>query len=230
MIENFGGFDDDEHTEVDINLLDHYFASVYNKLEADALLFNRKLPHHGVAGAENENALGALLRDFLPPRFGVEVSGIVIDRHGHSSRQCDIVIFDAWGIPSYFRKVFPVELVYATIEVKTTLTSEESKRSRENLFSVASLDFRPRLTTFWKTQARAQRLRTTPPLGVVFAFRSDVTAFETFSSWFPFETVVAGKELLSTANEATPQTDELYDRLVEPRPSGGGHEVPTDII
>src|ERR1700682_2586456 len=32
------------------------------------------------------------------------------------------------------------------------------------------------------------------------------------------------------SNEAAPQTDELYERLVRPRPSGGGHEVPADII
>src|SRR5690349_3132054 len=102
------------------NFLDHYFGSVYNKLEADALLFNRRLPHAGLAGAENENALATLLRDFLPPRFGVEVSGIVIDRHGCESRQVDIIIYDAWTFPKYLRKVFPVELVHAVIEVKTT--------------------------------------------------------------------------------------------------------------
>jgi hypothetical protein len=44
------------------NFLDHYFASVYNKLEADALLFNRQLPHAGLMGAENENALAEVLR------------------------------------------------------------------------------------------------------------------------------------------------------------------------
>lgn len=27
------------------NFLDHYFANIYLKLEANALLFNRKLPH-----------------------------------------------------------------------------------------------------------------------------------------------------------------------------------------
>src|SRR5687768_6886946 len=101
MIENFGGFTDDEKAAAEKNLLDHYFGAVYNKLEADALLFNRKLPHAGLAGAENENALAALLRDFLPPRFGVEVSGIVIDRHGGESRQSDIIIYDASTFPKY---------------------------------------------------------------------------------------------------------------------------------
>src|SRR5437868_3171241 len=83
------------------NFLDHYFGSVYNKLEADALLFNRRLPHAGMVGSENELALADLLREFLPPRFGIEVSGIVIDRFGAESRQIDIVVYDAVTYPRY---------------------------------------------------------------------------------------------------------------------------------
>ena len=52
-------------------LLNTYFRSVYNKLEADALLFNRRLPHEGLKGSENEQALAAVLRDFLPGGYGV---------------------------------------------------------------------------------------------------------------------------------------------------------------
>jgi hypothetical protein len=62
---NFGGLPHPPLT-AGRNFLDHYFASVYNKLEADALLFNRQLPHAGLMGAENENALAEVLRQFLP--------------------------------------------------------------------------------------------------------------------------------------------------------------------
>src|SRR5262249_30239365 len=127
------------------NFLDHYFGSVYNKLEADALLFNRRLPHAGMVGAENELALAELLRQFLPPRFGIEISGIVVDRFGAESRQVDIVIYDAVSYPRYLRKVFPVEVVHAVIEVKTSLTSTEAKACRENLESVYRLEHHPAL-------------------------------------------------------------------------------------
>ena len=100
------------------NFLDHYFLSVYNKLEADAVLFNRKLPHMGLMGSENELALSSLIRDFLPPRFGVETSGIVIDRFGNESKQCDIIIYDAFSFPKYLRKVFPIEIVYGLLKLK----------------------------------------------------------------------------------------------------------------
>lgn len=123
---NFGGLLEPPVSK-DRNFLDHYFASVYNKLEADALLFNRTLPHSGLVGSENENAIAAVLRDFLPTQFGVEVNAIVIDRLGGTSRQSDIVIYDAHRQASFFRKVFPVEIVYAVIEVKTLM--EVLKRS-----------------------------------------------------------------------------------------------------
>ena len=187
-----------EHgADAERNFLDHYFGSVYDKLEADALLFNRKLPHAGLVGAENENALAALLRNFLPPRFGLEVSGIVIDRHGNQSRQCDIIIYDAHSFPKYLRKVFPVEIVHGVIEVKTTLSAQEAQSSRDNLASVAALDFRPRLTPYWKTRTLERLLPDHPPHGFVFGFRSDVVAFETFASWFPFAMTLDGRPLLN---------------------------------
>ncbi len=177
------------------NFLDHYFLSIYNKLEADALLFNRKLPQAGLVGSENEKALAELLQSFLPPRFGVENSGIVIDRHGGESRQCDIIIFDNANFPSYLRKVFPIELVYGVIEVKTNLTASEAKSAIDNLESVARLDFRPDLTSYWTTRSKEEGIQAEPPFGMIFGYRSQAKAFETFSNWFPLSSVFRGRPL-----------------------------------
>lgn len=183
------------------NFLDHYFLSIYNKLEADALLFNRKLPHAGLAGSENEKALAELLKLFLPPRFGVEHSGIVIDRHGGESRHCDIIIFDNWNFPSYLRKVFPVELVYGVIEVKTNITATEAKSAIDNLESIAQLDFRPRLTPYWTNRPHKEGIQAGPPFGVIFGYRSEAKAFETFSSWFPLSSVFRGRPLRQSGGD-----------------------------
>jgi hypothetical protein len=83
---NFGGMLHSPPTE-DRNFLDHYFASVYNKLEADALLFNRQLPHAGLVGSENENAIAEVIRQFLPPKYGVEVNALIIHRFGKTGRR-----------------------------------------------------------------------------------------------------------------------------------------------
>ena len=129
-----------------MNFLDHYFSSIYTKLEADALLYNRKLPHTGLIGSENEGAIASVLREFLPVRFGLEVNGLVIDRHGNTSKQCDIVIYDAKRFPTYFRKVFPIELTYGVIEVKTSISKQDAELALQNLESINNLDFRPLLT------------------------------------------------------------------------------------
>jgi hypothetical protein len=110
----------------DKRFLNRYFRSVYNKLEADALLFNRSLPHEGLKGSENEQALTDIIRDFLPTKYGVESNVLVIDREGKNSRQCDIVIYDNSQFPRYFRKVYPIETIFAVIEVKTELSKQQS--------------------------------------------------------------------------------------------------------
>lgn len=195
---NFGGLLEPPISN-DRNFLDHYFTSVYNKLEAEALLFNRKLPHSGLVGSENENAIGAILRDFLPAQFGVEVNAIVIDRFGRTSRQADIVIFDAHRQASFFRKVFPVEIVYAVIEVKTSMGSGEAKSALDNLASVSELDFRPALTPYWQTRTAKEQIHHSPPALYVFAYRTNCESFETFARWFNLEFLSRGINLSDAA-------------------------------
>lgn len=195
---NFGGMLHPSSSE-DRNFLDHYFSSVYNKLEADALLFNRKLPHAGLVGSENEGAIAAVIRDFLPPRFGVEVNALVIDRFGKVSHQTDIVIYDAERQASFFRKVYPVEIVYAVIEVKTSMSSAEAKSALENLVSVSELEFRPALTPYWETRTREQQIHHSPPAMYAFAYRTNCSSFETFARWFDWQYLFRGVKLRDKA-------------------------------
>ena len=183
----------------DRKFLNRYFRSIHDKVEADALLFNQKLPHTGLAGSENEQVIGNVIRDFLPPRFGVEIGALVIDRHGNVSKQCDIVIFDAQNFPKYFRKVFPIELVYCVIEVKTLLSSQQAGNALENLMSLKQLDFMPALTPYWETKTKEENLLHYPPLYSVFGYRSDTNCFETFAKWFPRESVYGDAEASSTS-------------------------------
>ena len=168
----------------DKKFLKRYFRSIYNKLEADALLFNRKLPHASLAGSENEQALADVIRDFLPTRYGVEVNALVIDRHGQCSRQSDIVIYDGQKAPRYFRKVYPIELVIAVVEVKTQLNAQVVQSALENESSLRSLDFFPQLAPYWQTRTKEENIPHAPPVHCIFGYRSDTTDFATFASWF----------------------------------------------
>jgi hypothetical protein len=181
------------------NFLDHYFASIYNKLEADALLFNRELPHAGLLGAENENAIAEVLRQFLPEKYGIEVNALVIDRFGKVSRQADIVIYDAATQARFFRKVYPIEIVYAVIEVKTSMSATEARDSLENLASVSDLEFRPALTPFWETRTQEQGIHHHPPALYVFAYRTDCKSFETFARWIDWQYLHRGVKLRDKA-------------------------------
>ncbi|OBS32838.1 DUF6602 domain-containing protein [Pseudomonas syringae] len=183
----------------DRNFLDHYFASVYSKLEADALLFNRELPHNGLKGSENENALAAVIRGFLPSKYGVEVNALVIDQFGKVSKQADIVIYDAATQASFFRKVFPVEIVYAVIEVKTSMSSTEAQSAMDNLASISDLEFRPSLSPYWQTRVQSENIHHNPPGLYAFSYRTDCQSFETFSRWFDWPVLFRGVELRDKA-------------------------------
>lgn len=168
----------------DKKFLNRYFQSIYDKLEADALLFNRELPHEGLKGSENEQALADVLRNFLPARYGVEVNGLVIDRNGAVSRQCDIIIYDDISFPKYFRKVFPIEIVFAVIEVKTELSKQQVDSALANESSLRALEYQPLLSNSWVTQTKEKKLSHAPPIHCIFGYRSSTVDFGTFISWF----------------------------------------------
>ncbi|MEX5552036.1 DUF6602 domain-containing protein [Pseudomonas pergaminensis] len=195
---NFGGLPD-ASPEGDRNFLDHYFASVYSKLEADALLFNRELPHSGLKGSENENALAAVIRGFLPSKYGVEVNALIIDRFGKVSKQADIVIYDSENQANFLRKVFPVEIVYAVIEVKTCMSSTEAQSAMDNLASVSDLEFRPSLSPYWATRVQREDIHNNPPGLYAFSYRTECQSFETFSRWFDWQILFRGVQLQDKA-------------------------------
>jgi len=122
-----------------------------------------------VKGEGNEGVLRELLTKFISKRYGIGI-GVVIDRRGNQSRQYDIVIYDNFLYPSLLSlttvHLFPVDLVYPVIEVKTTLDSESAKESLQNVASVKQLDYVKSEFTSVKMAGSAGALtirKTTPP-------------------------------------------------------------------
>ncbi len=148
------------------------------------MFFNRKLPHAGLKGNENELALAEVLKGFLPIKYGVETNALVIDRNGAVSRQCDIVIYDSFHFPKYFRKVYPVEIVLAVIEVKTNLSKQQVNNSKVNESALRALNYEPELTNYWASQTVELQLEHAPPLHCTFGYRSSTEDFGTFINWF----------------------------------------------
>lgn len=184
-----------------MDILEQYYKGILLSLKSEVDLINQIFYHQGIKGEGNENVLRDLLIKFIPKKYGVS-SGIVIDSKGNQSKQCDIIIYDNWNYPEILSltsvKLFPVEFVYAVIEVKTTLTKEESLIAIENIKSVKNLylsedRFRSQILyepfgdengKVHKNSLFANDTIQTHPIGLVFSFFSNAKTFDTYINWF----------------------------------------------
>ena len=84
-------------------------------------------------GELKEMFVARLLKAFLPSQLSVG-SGTVINVPGKRCRQTDVIVYDNRLLPPFIQEqhlgVYPVESVIGTIEIKTTVTSDELKRTR----------------------------------------------------------------------------------------------------
>ncbi len=172
------------------NIIEQYYRGISQQLQAEVNFINNLFQHQGVKGEGNESVLRELLTRFIPKKYSVG-TGIVIDRTGKQSRQCDIVIYDSLQYPALLSlasiHLFPVDIVYATIEVKTTLDSGECQRALTNIASVKALSIIPEQFQELVLINEVPHITTytpQPPLGFVFAYNSNTQNFATFKRWF----------------------------------------------
>jgi len=106
--------------------LDKLFDGSLLRLRAEAEYFSRLTDHNPELGRLNETHLVKLLREYLPPKIGIGTGFIVSGgRKPLQSPQCDIVLYDAMNNAPFYKSeawsIYPIEMVYGVIEVKTTL-------------------------------------------------------------------------------------------------------------
>src|SRR5262245_24855740 len=171
-------------------LLSLYFDGITRQIRAEVDFINSLFEHQGLKGEGNELVLRDIITRFIPKRFGVG-TGIVIDRKGNASRQCDIVIYDAYQYPALLAMtnihMFPVDIVYAVVEVKTTLDAGSAKVAIDNINSVRQLDYiKEQLVVHDNTGGghATFAVHTAPPLGIVFAYNTDAIQDTAIKGWF----------------------------------------------
>lgn len=104
--------------------VEKYFNDVASSMLHFFEGIDTQVPHRGERGGVRERRVLEFLRAHLPRKYGVG-SGHLIDKRGTYSLQEDIVIYDALNAPilpiddQY--QLFPCEVVYATVEVKSVL-------------------------------------------------------------------------------------------------------------
>lgn len=122
-------------------IFDTWAKYITEVLEKESELVNGFLKHPSEIGNAREALIKGVLSKILPRAYSIG-RGEIIDSVGKRSKQMDIVIyrndFPTLKMPSG-SKVFLVESVLATIEVKSTLNEKKLLEALENCASVTDL-------------------------------------------------------------------------------------------
>src|ERR1044072_2920653 len=140
----------------------------------------RLMPHRGERGRIAEDIVRSVFHKIMPKRFSIG-TGVVFSAHGEVSRQTDIVIYDNFYnaplLSEFGASIFPAEIVYATIEVKSVLNRTELRKSIEAIMQMRKVGSKKRYLVpemivedgmFKRVLARRQEK--TPPRKYIFAF------------------------------------------------------------
>lgn len=167
---------------------------IAKKLKIDFDGVTRQIEHNGVKGSAREDLLKDYLRDLLPNKYSIS-SGIIIDFNQNQSKQQDFIIHDAFNCPSFFKTdsntILPIESVYATIEIKSTLNYDTLKQSVENIESVRKLHKLPNRNIISNDYNEQY------PLGFVFAYSSDYSLEQIQRKLFELNKSVDGRHQIS---------------------------------
>ena len=141
------------------------------------------MPHMGERGRIAEEIIKNILIRILPKRFSIG-TGVVIAASGDCSPQIDIVIYDNFHnaplLSEFGACLFPVEIVHATIEVKSVLTKKEFHKSLAAIRKLRSLGSQrhyivPRFTQEGDrvVSTPIKQILDVPPRNYVIAFAQD---------------------------------------------------------
>jgi hypothetical protein len=133
-----------------------------------------QINHQGVKGTFRESALRQFLENGrLPERYSIG-SGEIIGPVQNVSKQCDLIVYDKLeGISLIFSdtvRVYPIEVVYGVVEVKSSLSKQELIKALENIRSVKALASEQ---TVSKSLVAGWNLayRSSGPFGIVFSYQ-----------------------------------------------------------
>lgn len=124
-----------------MSVFDVWSRYISDVLSAESELAGAFLTHNGEKGSAREALVRQVLNRFLPSQYEVG-TGEIVDHLGRRSKQVDIVVarrdMPALLLPSG-AKVYLLESVLATIEVKSELNSATLVEGLDNVASVADL-------------------------------------------------------------------------------------------
>ncbi len=167
---------------------------VAKKLKIDFDGVTKQIEHNGVKGSAREDLLKDYLKKLLPEKYSIS-SGIIIDNNQNQSKQQDFIIHDTFNCPSFFKtesnSILPIESVYATIEIKSTLDYLTLEQSVKNIESVRKLNKLPNRNII------SNIYNDVYPLGFVFAYSSNYSLEQIQKKLFELNKDVDGRYQIS---------------------------------
>lgn len=158
-------------------MLLYNIESMAKKMAIEYQEVTSHIEHMGVRGASRENVLREYIKQLLPQKYAVG-NGVITDVEGTQSKQQDFFVYDAFNSPTFLHmdssSIIPVESVYATIEIKSTLSKETLRQSIDNIKSVKEL----KITVLKNSFIVPEQYNFI--LGTIFAYTSD-SAIETIA-------------------------------------------------
>lgn len=121
-----------------------YFAALQRMFDLQTQVLTAVLPHSGERGRNDEERFKEFLRRTLPHRFSLGTGFIVSsDPTIPPSSQTDIVIYDEFFNSPLHRElaafVYPIEIVYATVEVKGSLKSADLSKCLRDIAKIRAM-------------------------------------------------------------------------------------------
>jgi hypothetical protein len=140
----------------------------------------RLMPHYGERGRIAEEIIKAVLTRTLPKRFSIG-TGIIFSADGQVSSQTDIVIYDNFHnsplLSEFGSCLFPIETVFATVEVKSVLTKKELRNSMDAIMRMRAVGKRRHymvpgfiIEGDKMTATSFKQVQTVPPRNYIVAF------------------------------------------------------------
>jgi hypothetical protein len=119
------------------------YAQLLKEIAAKQVTQTRSaISHRGEKGRVFEHVARGMLRPFLPKRFALG-TGFIVGADGAQSHQTDIVVYDEiMNTPMFLSGdvgVFPIECVYAAIEVKSWIDREAVRTAAEAIGAIRDL-------------------------------------------------------------------------------------------
>ena len=122
----------------------NYYAALQEQFKLQSSVLTDVLPHSAERGRNNEERFREFLSRILPKKYSVG-SGFVIcsEASVQVSSQTDVVLFDEFHNSPIHRElashVYPVEMVYGTVEVKGRLEKRDLSKIFQDIAKIRAL-------------------------------------------------------------------------------------------